>query len=115
MNGLACGFQHCGHGVLRPPVDLQIRDKCSQFPGDREIALNVAEPDGGGDKDRPLGTAHGPGPPDLLGHARLQRVGELLDEHVDLDRIAPGRHVTRPFKCHELASRQPGHRLAACR
>ena len=61
MNGFAACFEQPRDGVLRQPVDLQVRNELAQCTGDGDVAAGVAEPDRRGDEERPGAAVGAPG------------------------------------------------------
>ena len=89
MDPLPPRLEHCGDGVLREPVDLEVGMQLAQLVRDCGVALCMAEPDRRRDVERALTArlAADPAP------GRLRRHDEVAEQQVDLDRIADVRRV----------------------
>src|SRR3954447_24783039 len=90
MDVLTASFEHGSHRLLGQPIDLEIGMELAQLPGDRDVALRVAEPDGRRDvertslpaqRSRPRAVSRNP-PGDI------DPVDEISKETVDEHRIA---------------------------
>src|SRR3989442_15290937 len=97
MTPFASGFEHLRHGVLREPVDLQVRVKLAQLIGDRDVALRMAEPDGRRYVKRWLASRRAAHP----GRKRRRAPDEVAQHQVDLDWIAKMRAVTAALQGHQ--------------
>ena len=114
MHGLAGIVEHAGDRVLGEPVDLQVRMMLPQLSGDSQVASGVPEPDWGGEVERLLRAAPGPHPRGAWPGRppRVDRVGELSDQVVDLDRVTPDRRVAAAIQKDELAAGELDETLA---
>ena len=112
VDGLACGLEHRGHGVLREPDDLEVRPRRAQLTRDREVALRVAEADGARDVERSRRAAVVEARHPPLARA-LSFAEELAQEQVDLDRVAQVRRMSRALERHERAARRLGEGCAS--
>ena len=106
MDALAGRLEHRGHGVLRQPVDLELRPARAQLADDREVALGVAEADGAGDVERPRPLAA------ARRTARRRRSEELLEQEVHAHGIArlggvPGAGEPHQASAHGLREEPP--------
>src|SRR5262249_40226329 len=54
MNALTALLEHRGDGMLREPVDLEVRTQRAELVGDRDVALRVPEADRRRDVESPL-------------------------------------------------------------
>ena len=96
VDALALGLEHAGDRVLGEPVDVEVRVQPAQLLGDRDVAPRVAEADRGGDEQR----AAAPGATTL----RPCAARELVQEPVDLDRLARLRAVAGAGHRHQAAA-----------
>ena len=86
MDALAAGFQQARHGVLRQPVDLEIRMQLAQLAGDGDVAPPMAEADRRGEIERRSSRlARGAAAACRRGDAE-PAVEEIVDQRVALGR-----------------------------
>jgi hypothetical protein len=92
VDALAVLGEQPDHRVLGQPVDLHIGVPDPQLVGDGQVAAGVPEPDGRRDEQR---AAAAPAPAGPGGPARPmgQRLDEVVDQQVGLDRLAHRRGV----------------------
>ena len=107
MDAFAGIFQHGRHGMLRQPVDLEVRMQEPQLARDRQVAAGMTETDRRGQIERtlcPAETARNacrkqPG-------ARRKLFDEVADQQIDAGGIARLRQVPPAFDRDEPARRQ---------
>src|SRR5712664_1551174 len=114
MDSLAAGFQQSCHGILRQPVDLQVRVQLAQLARDGDVAAPVPEPERGGEIEYSLGfPRRSVRSPCRGGDAELA-IEEIDDQSVDLCRKTTERIVAAAFNGHQLGPGDDlGHRLCA--
>jgi hypothetical protein len=108
MDPLAVRLEDLRHRVLGQPVDLEVRVQLAQLVGDGDVALRVAQPDGGGDEEGALPARPPSHPPLRRGCRRVDRVDEPLQQQVHLDRVACVGEVPGTFEAHEATVRAFG-------
>ena len=93
MNAFAARFEQARDGILRQPIDLQVRMQLAQLTRDRDVAAPVPEPDRG----REIENFFGPGCPRARQPARggdaKPAVEEVDDQRVGFCRKAAERVV----------------------
>ena len=82
MDRLAARVQHARDGILREPVDLQIRMQRAQLARDGDVAQRVPEADRARDEQRALGPSQG-APPRGTG----RRAEKVAHGQVEADRM----------------------------
>ncbi len=100
--------QQLGHRVLGQPVHLEAGPERTQLVGDGQVTAGVAEADGRGHIEHPLGPVQrpGPGPPGRPDRVNgPEAAGEVMDGVVDHDRL-PGRSA-RPRRPSRSSSSPP--------
>src|SRR5262249_38721147 len=94
---LALGVEHGGHRVLGQPIDLELGAEPFQFLGHGIVSVGVAELDGGGQVQSPLGAARAAGPGVRVHGCSRDPVYESGDQPCDLYRVlAMGQVAGRP-------------------
>jgi hypothetical protein len=96
MDQLRAPQQQLGDRVLGQPVHLEAGLELAQLVGDGQVTPGVAEPDGRGNVEHPLGPVQRPGPraPDRRRRAGgSEAVGEVPDGAVDDDGLPADREM----------------------
>jgi hypothetical protein len=108
VDPLTTRLEHRRDGVLREPVELEIRVQLHQLVGDRHVALGMPEADRRRDEQGPLGPRPAADPP-----ARAAGSDEVAQQEIHLDRVAGLRDVAGALERHKLSGGRPRELLTA--